>query len=123
MCHLRDFIPCENREPIHEADTLVLGSIDMRYGASAILGKRAWEEAASMYDSNFFILPSSIHECLAIPDLPEFITGDRESFIKYFHDMVRNVNNTVVDEYEILTYSVYYYDRQSGEISILKGCE
>lgn len=121
--YLHDFLPCIEQVPSVEKDILVLTSKDMRYGASVIWCKHAWEKAANRFHANFIILPSSIHECLAIPDLPEFMPGYRESCIRSFHDMVREVNNTTVDEDEILTYSVYYYDRHSGEISILMGSE
>ena len=121
--YLHDFLTYIEQVPGVEKDILVLTSKDTLYGASVIWGKHAWEEAANRFHANFFILPSSIHECLAIPDLPEFMLGDRESCIRSFHDMVREVNNTTVDEDEILTYSVYYYDRHSGEISILMGSE
>lgn len=56
-------------------------------------------------EKNFFVLPSSIHECILVPDLGQY---SREELAK----MVKEVNQTQVEEEEILSYQVYYYDRQ-----------
>ena len=58
---------------------------------------------------NFFVLPSSIHECILVPDLGQY---SREELAK----MVKEVNQTQVEEEEILSYQVYYYDRQKEKL-------
>ena len=52
---------------------------------------------------DFFILPSSIHECLIAPDNGEMKYEDLQA-------MVKDVNATQVDPADKLTDSVYHYD-------------
>ena len=62
---------------------------------------------------NFFVLPSSVHECILVPDLGHYT---RFELMK----MVREVNQNQVEEEEILSYQVYYYDpeeRGSGDVA------
>lgn len=81
------------------------------FGANAILFKAEFEKVAKKADDDLYILPSSIHELLAVSasqlDLQELKT------------MVRDVNNTKVSPEEILGYSIYRYDRKSEEIKIV----
>lgn len=54
---------------------------------------------------SFFILPSSIHELLIIPDNGNFD-------LKSLEHMVKEVNATTVDPADQLTDNVYHYDAQ-----------
>ncbi len=54
-------------------------------------------------NQSFFILPSSIHELLIVPD-----NGMMD--LKALEQMVREVNETTVDPAEKLTDNVYHYD-------------
>ena len=68
---------------------------------------------AEKKDCNLFILPSSVHEVLLLPD-----RGKEDS--KMLMDMVRKINREEVSEEEILSDSVYYYDREKKEIRVLE---
>ena len=70
-----------------------------------------WEFAKKM-NSNVFILPSSIHEVILVPDRGNF-------YIEDLRDMVREANATVVAEEEILSYQLYYCDKNTGRIEIV----
>ena len=59
--------------------------------------------AAEKLGGNFFVLPSSIHECLFVPDNGEFRRPQLE-------EMVRSVNAAEVSEADFLSNSVYHYD-------------
>lgn len=58
---------------------------------------------------SFYILPSSIHELLLFPSDRE---EDREELI----DMVKEVNEYVVDDTEYLSDTVYFYNADKGQI-------
>ncbi len=61
------------------------------------------DQAAERAGGDFFILPSSIHEVLIVPDNGEMKLPELEA-------MVRDVNATQVAPPDKLTDSVYHYD-------------
>ena len=61
---------------------------------------------------NFYIVPSSIHEVILVPD------GDKLT-AEELSNMVREVNQEQVDPEERLSDHVYYYDWDKGEIQIV----
>lgn len=81
-----------------------LGSISMMY--PGLLEKLAKKE-----DANLFLLPSSVHEIIVLPDTGQ----DAEELC----NMVQDVNESQVAEEEILSDSVYYYDKFSEKIELL----
>ncbi|MDD7740548.1 MAG: DUF5688 family protein [Fusicatenibacter sp.] len=78
------------------------GAICIRY--PNLLGK-----IADKFESDLFILPSSIHECMILP-----ANGDYDEEI--LSDMVQEVNRESVDPQEVLSDRVYYYSRSQGRI-------
>jgi len=64
------------------------------------------DQAAEKLGGNFFVLPSSIHECLFIKDDGEFQRPQLE-------EMVQSVNATEVSEADFLSDSVYHYDSEA----------
>ncbi len=78
-------------------------------GASSILNKKALTELSEKFeDGEYIIIPSSIHECIAVPS--------KDTDPTYLKALVREVNDTEVSADEILTYNVYLY--KNGELSI-----
>lgn len=55
----------------------------------------------------FYILPSSVHEIIV---LPESEVND----VVYLKEMVKDVNDSVVEEDEILSYNVYQFTAKNG---------
>lgn len=64
---------------------------------------------ADRIGANLFIIPSSIHELLLLP-------ADRGEEVPEIKCMIRDINDSQVSNEEILSYSLYFYDRQAGEI-------
>lgn len=95
-------------------DCSVLTSQDGLFGASCILYPEAVKELAAAKGGNFFLLPSSIHEWLVIPDV---------GIYDGLEDIVRFVNQNEVREEEVLSDHVYYYDVQKQELSIHQAGE
>ena len=71
-------------------------------GASVILYPGLLHRLGSQLEEDFYILPSSVHECILVP---ESAGCGREEL----REMVRSVNDTQVPPQEILSYQVYYY--------------
>lgn len=81
-------------------------------GASCILYPDILRDFAAAIKSDFYILPSSIHEVILLP-----AQGDEDE--EGLKNMVREVNETQVEREEVLSDSVYYYNRETGELSIV----
>lgn len=84
---------------------------DKLNGAGVILYQGLLQKFADRVGSDFYILPSSIHETLLIP-------ANSDMDIEYLRDMVRTVNRTEVAPDEILSDSVYYYNRLTDRVEI-----
>lgn len=80
-------------------------------GANILLYKDQLEKVADRTQGDFYILPSSIHELLAIP-------ASAVDDVKYLKNMVREVNDTQLAQEEILGYEVYRYNSRTGEIEV-----
>ena len=76
---------------------------DKTHGASVLAYQDFMDQAAERVGGDFYILPSSIHEILIVPD------NGRMS-LKELEDMVKEVNATQVAPADKLTDSVYHYD-------------
>lgn len=78
-------------------------------GASCILYQNAVKYLADTLEVNLFILPSSIHEVIVLPDNGRV---DKNALAK----MVSEVNSTQVSEEDYLSDSIYYYNRNDEKI-------
>ena len=64
---------------------------------------------AAKLGGNFFLLPSSVHEILAVPD-------DGQIDYRELSETVYDINRTIVEPREFLSDKVQYYDRQQKKI-------
>ncbi len=85
-------------------------------GAAAMIFTDKLETFAEEHGSNIYIIPSSIHECILLPD-----TGDMD--VDQLETMVREVNGTQVPPEEVLSDNVYFYDKDVKTIYIAKSNE
>ena len=76
---------------------------DKVMGAGVLAYQDFMDQAADRIGGSFYILPSSRHEVLLVPDNGQMSLSDLES-------MVREVNATQVAPEDKLTDSVYHYD-------------
>lgn len=72
-------------------------------GASVIFYPGIMDKIGEAFEGNFFILPSSIHETIVLPD-----NGDFD--YRMLKDMVKEINANEVCSEEQLTNEVYHYD-------------
>lgn len=78
------------------------------FGSSVLLNK-SYMKAIEEEIGSYYILPSSIHEILVIPQY-------RPRNVDEVREIVGEVNNTKVLEDEILSYNVYQFDEEKGFI-------
>lgn len=94
---------------LEEMPMRVLTNTARLHGASCLLYSGVLESLSQ--GRNFFILPSSIHEVILLPDEG---WGSGESLRR----IVGEVNVTQVDPQEVLSDSLYYYDAVRKEVKI-----
>lgn len=98
------------------ADMKVMHIITNRqklYGAGCIFYPGVLAETAQKLGSDFYILPSSIHETIAIPAA----CFDRNSAME-LKTVVMSVNRTELACEDVLTDSVYFYDSSQNSMFI-----
>ncbi len=110
---IRELMP--TAETVHTpVPLLVLSNKDKFHGAACILYPDLLRQVSDAIDSSMYIIPSSVHETLLLP-----AKKVEEAEYKYIKNIISEVNNTRINEEEILSYSVYFYDRNTDEIIIL----
>lgn len=86
-----------------EEELYILSNSSRCYGAAAILYPGCLEWAGEILGGDYYVFPSSVHEVI--------LMRKREDMCKSFLDkMVREINETQVDEEEVLSDRAYYYD-------------
>ena len=86
------------------------------YGASIMLDDGLYEKVKDKFKSNFYILPSSIHEVICVKDTPALNLD-----VDFLKDMVKDINKTEVRPEEKLSDSVYYYDIDTKTLSVYEN--
>lgn len=95
----------EDYEIEGECPLLVLTNYDALYGASVIMYPDVLERCANVINGDFYVIPSSVHECLLQPD-------DGDISLSELKTIVKEVNDTQILPEELLSYSVYHYDHK-----------
>lgn len=101
MAEMMNLTPEELGIP-DDYNMVVITNKDKANGASCILDTDAMEDLSKKMGGNFYILPSSIHECLAV-------IQDGAVDVESLRTMVQEVNDTQVAPADLLSYSVYEY--------------
>lgn len=83
---------------------------DNFHGAAAMLDNACLSHLASVLESDYFILPSSIHELIAVPITEAIGTPEQLA------DMVHEINLSLVKPTERLSNQVYRYDRAADKV-------
>ena len=80
------------------------------FGAAGILYNEILEKIADVFDENLYVIPSSIHEILV---MPENAADGAE-----LKNIIEENNREVVDEKEWLSDNLYFYDRKLERLEI-----
>lgn len=89
----------------------VLSNKIQNYGASVILYPGCLEEIGNILESDFYLIPSSVHEMLVVPK--QFAVEEKE-----FCEMIRYVNCVELEPDEVLSDHPYFYDYKSKSLKI-----
>lgn len=106
----QDFAESENDGP----QVYVFSNKKNLNGAVEILRESSLRNFSDKMERDFILIPSSIHEWLLVPVDETFKSED----LKYFTQMVKEVNDNHVNPYELLSYHVYKYERKTGRVTI-----
>lgn len=88
----------------------VLTNVKMFLGAACIFYPEVLGSIGNAVQTDFYILPSSIHECIILPAVDGYSKSELE-------EIVRQVNEAQVPEQEILSNYVYFYDKNGKKMS------
>ena len=106
----------EEHEPAEciedEVPMYVLSNKSHFNGAACVLYSNVLDRFADKAGRDLFIIPSSVHEVILIPD-----NGRIEQ--ERLKEMISDVNCTQVSAEEILSYGLYYYSRQDRRINAM----
>ena len=101
----------ENPMGMETPPIFVASTEGMVQGASAVTYAYFLRDAAERIGGDFFLLPSSIHEMLLVPD-----TGSMS--VQELETMVRTVNDMEVAPEERLSNHVYHYDAKERTVEM-----
>ena len=88
----------------------VISTSDKRFGAMAMLQTKVLEDFSRKIHSSFWIIPSSIHELIAIPDT----IGMNQD---YLNQMIQEVNANELSADEVLNSHAYYFNSKTCAIT------
>ena len=83
---------------------LVMTNTDRCFGAVNMIFLDVLEQISERVSGNFYLLPSSIHECMIVPEDDSFSLSPLN-----MKQMVMEINEAIVMDEEVLADSVYYY--------------
>ncbi len=106
--------PAGGSIPGCKGEWLVMSNQKGIYGAAAIFYPGILKRLAERKGTSLFLIPSSIHEFIIIPDNGLYNPRDLK-------DMLREVNRTEVSLDETLSDNLYYYSYEKGELSVLNA--
>ena len=92
-------------------EMLVLTNTYNQSGAGCILYNGVLKQLGCLLHENFYILPSSTHECLILPKSQAGSGAELK-------ELISEINQTFVDPSEVLSDHPYYYNRQKETLEI-----
>lgn len=106
---IRELTEEEGEFPGMEELMYVLTNEEKYFGAATLLYPHVLSHIGKILRQDFYVLPSSIHECILVPDRGQYSREDLKQ-------MVKDVNDDQVEAEEILSYQVYYYNREKEKL-------
>ena len=108
---IEDFLAPEERHMMKELPMYVLSNEERIFGAAGLLYDRILFKAGQEIGDNFYILPSSIHEVILVPEQMIQATA-------FLEEVVKDINENQVDPEEVLSDKIYHYDWVHHRLSI-----
>jgi len=101
---IEELCPTEDPFRVEGLPMYVLTNTERMFGASGLLYDRLLFMAGEELEDDYYILPSSIHELILVP---QKVVEDPE----YFEWMVHEINENELAPEDVLSDHVYFYDR------------
>ena len=95
-----------------DANMVILRYENNISGASVILNKPALRECSNLIGGDYIIIPSSTMEVIAVP-------ADIDATEEAILEMVEQVNATAVEAQDVLSNSVYRYNAETEEVTLI----
>lgn len=89
----------------------VLTNPENTYGANILLFPEELAKTADVFEEDFYLIPSSIHELMAYP----VSSIEKEYLLETLRSA--NADPTVVKKEEVLGYRIYRYNRETGTVT------
>ncbi len=89
----------------------ILSNRTGEHGAAALFYPGVMEKAGDVIGCSYYILPSSLHEFILVPDSEMIEPADLK-------ELVRQANESVVEPHELLSYNVFYFDKGSDTFTM-----
>jgi hypothetical protein len=104
-----EYIDAEELE--HQVPMLIITNRQRVDGASCIIYHDFLKGLGEKLMTDFYIIPSSVNECILVPTQG---TEDADGI----KQAIKEINDTQVKLEEILSYSLYFFDRSTNELQI-----
>ena len=108
---LESLLEAVTGEKEEDPNMMVVTNENLVYGANTLFIPGMMEDISKKLGGNFFAIPSSIHEFIVVVDDGR-VTGAE------LKEMLEMANETVVEPEDILSYSLYHYDRETKELNL-----
>lgn len=97
-----------------ELPMYVLTNQERWYGAACMMFPHVLEAAAEKMQGDYYLLPSSVHECMILP-----VDHNSGMSVWALQRMVREINSAHVPQEEVLGDSIYRYYAEKKELRII----
>lgn len=102
----------EQRQLFQDLPMYIVSNSQKLHGAACMIYQDVFAKLAENFGTNFYILPSSIHEVILLAD-----SGTENP--SRLREMIQEVNKTQVEPEEVLSDNLYYFDRIENKIKIV----
>ncbi len=95
-----------------EQTTYIITNREKFQGAGAVFYPGVLSDMAEKLEGNIYVIPSSIHEVLIVPADNEIVDP------KALKDIIHEVNDTTVEDEDLLSDNLYIYDAEKESLEI-----
>ena len=120
LFRIADFIDAMDAESDPSSDDMFaaqniycLTNMSLEYGANVLLYPGIFEKLYEILDDSYYILPANIDQLIVVTDteLPYDVIN--------YYNAIEEVNEVILDESQILSHTVFYYDGSLHNLSFV----
>ena len=122
LFRIADFIDAMDAESVPSSDDMFaaqniycLTNMSLEYGANVLLYPGIFEKLYEILDDSYYILPANIDQLIVVTDteLPYDVIN--------YYNAIEEVNEVILDESQILSHTVFYYDGSLHNLSFVNS--